>query len=104
MNFGVLGYFVTSNGDGVIIPHAGFSLLVTRGVRIGAEAYVPGAYGPDVRNGGLGKIGVVLWGVRLFGQSVWGDIALADLICDGCGDLYRVLPLGLPFLNLGVGW
>jgi hypothetical protein len=42
--------------------------------------------------------------VRLFGQSVWGDIALADLICDGCGSLYRVLPLGIPFLNLGVGW
>jgi len=46
----------------------------------------------------------VLWGVRLFGQSVWGGIALADLICDRCGSLYRVLPLGIPFLKLGVGW
>ena len=104
LNLGVLSYFVTSNGDGVIIPHAGFSVLATRGVRIGAEVWIPGAYGRDVSNSGLGKIGVVLWGVRLFGQSVWGDIALADLICDGCGSLYRVLPLGIPFLNLGVGW
>jgi hypothetical protein len=104
VNFGVLSYFLTSNGDGVIIPHAGFSMLATPGVRIGAEVWLPGAYGSDVRDAGIGKIGVILWGVRLFGQSVWGDIALADLICDGCGDLYRVLPLGIPFLNLGVGW
>ena len=83
---------------------AGFSALATRGVRIGAEVWIPGAYGRDVSSTGLGKIGVVLWGVRLFGQSVWGDIALADLICDGCGSLYSVLPLGIPFLNLGVGW
>src|SRR5206468_8151908 len=75
-----------------------------RGVRIGAEVWIPGAYGRDVSSTGLGRIGVVLWGVRLFGQSFWGDIALADLICDGCGSLYRVLPLGIPFLNLGVGW
>ena len=104
VNFGVLSYFVTSNGDGVFVPHAGFSMLATRGVRIGAEVWLPGAYGRDVSDGGLGKIGVILWGVRLFGESVWGDIALADLICSGCGDLYRALRLGIPFLNLGVGW
>jgi hypothetical protein len=104
VNLGVLSYFVMSSGNGVIIPHAGFSVLATRGVRIGAEVWIPGAYGRDVGSTALGKIGVVLWGVRLFGQSVWGDIALADLICDGCGSLYSVLPLGIPFLNLGVGW
>ncbi len=104
LNLGVLSYFVTSNGDGVIIPHAGFSVRASRGVRIGAEVWIPGAYGRDVSSTGLGRIGVVLWGVRLFGQSFWGDIALADLICDGCGGLYSVLPLGIPFLNLGVGW
>lgn len=104
VNLGVLGYFVTSNGDGVIVPHAGVSVLAAPRLRIGAEAYVPGAYGPGARNVGLGKIGVVAWGVRLFGEHVWGDIALVDLICDGCGSLYRVLPLGIPFLNLGAGW
>ena len=63
LNLGVLSYFVTSNGDGVIIPHAGFSVLATRGVRIGAEVWIPGAYGRDVSSTGLGRIGVVLWGV-----------------------------------------
>jgi len=86
------------------LPHAGFSLRVSLAVRIGAEAYLPGAYGSDVRNAGIGRVGVVLWGVRLFGNTVWGDIALADVICDGCGSIYRVLPLGIPFLNFGLGW
>ena len=104
LNLGVLAYAVTSNGDSLIIPHAGFSVRVSPAVRIGAEAYMPGAYGSDVRNAGIGKIGIVLWGVRLFGQTVWGDLALADPICDGCGDIYRVLPLGIPFLNFGLGW
>src|SRR5438067_2109420 len=66
LNLGVLSYFVTSNGDGVIIPHAGFSVRASRGVRIDAEVWVPGAYGRDLGSSGLGKIGVVLWGVRLF--------------------------------------
>lgn len=104
LNLGILAYAVTSNGDSVVLPHAGFSLRVSRAVRIGAEAYLPGAYGRDVRNAGLGRVGIVLWGFRLFGDTVWGDIALADLICDGCGSLYRVLPLGIPFLNFGLGW
>jgi len=104
LNLGILAYAVTSNGDSLVLPHAGFSLRVSRAVRIGAEAYLPGAYGNDVRNAGIGRVGIVLWGVRLFGETFWGDIALAELICDGCGSLYRVLPLGIPFLNFGLGW
>lgn len=103
-NLGLLAYTVTSNGDALVMPHAGFSLRVSPGVRLGAEAYLPGAYGNDVRDAGIGKIGIVLWGIRLFGDKFWGDIAFADLVCDGCGSLYRVLPLGIPFLNFGLGW
>jgi hypothetical protein len=103
-NLGLLAYAVTSNGDALIIPHAGFSLRVSPGVRLGAEAFVPGAYGKDLQNDGIGKIGIVLWGLRLFGDKFWGDIAVADPICAGCGDLYKVLPLGIPFLNFGLAW
>jgi hypothetical protein len=44
------------------------------------------------------------WGLRVFGDSIWGDIALVDPFCDGCGSLYKAIPLGLPFLNLGTSW
>jgi hypothetical protein len=104
LNLGVLGYVTSSNGSGAVIPHLGFSARVAQSVRIGAEAYLPGAYGSDVRDAGLGKVGIVVWGVRLIGARFWGDVALVDLVCDGCGELYRVLPLGIPFLNFGLGW
>jgi hypothetical protein len=71
-------------------------------VRLGAEFYLPTL--TSGRDAGLGRIGVLLWGVRLFGETVWGDIALADPFCDGCSSLYRVLPLGIPFLNFGLSW
>ncbi|HYV64867.1 MAG TPA: hypothetical protein VE964_01410 [Myxococcales bacterium] len=103
-NLGLLAYTVTSNGDALVMPHAGFSLRLSSGVRFGAEAYVPGVYGNRVNDEGIGKIGIVLWGIRLFGDKFWGDIAFADPICGGCGDLYRVLPLGIPFLNFGLAW
>ena len=102
-NLGVLGYVTSSRGQ-VVIPHLGFSTRLSSTVRIGAEAYLPGAYGSDVREAGTGKLGVVVWGVRLIGTRFWGDVALVDLICDGCGGLYKVLPLGIPFLNFGLGW
>lgn len=103
-NLGVLGYVTSSRGRGVVIPHLGFSTRISSTVRIGAEAYLPGAYGSDVRDAGPGKLGIVAWGVRLIGTRFWGDVALVDLICDGCGELYSVLPLGIPFLNFGLGW
>jgi hypothetical protein len=43
--------------------------------------------------------GAGTWQAAVALSTVWHG-----LICDGCGSLYRVLPLGIPFLNLGVGW
>ena len=39
--------------------------------------------------------------VRIVGQRMWGDIAFAAPICSGCGELYTVLPLGVPLLGCG---
>ena len=86
-NVGALGYVTTAKAPGVIIPHAGFSVRASSSIRVGAEFYLPGAYGSDVRDGGLGKVGIAVWGFRLIGDRFWGDIAFVDLICDGCGDL-----------------
>jgi len=103
-NIGALAYFVTDEGTGIVMPHAGFSLRLSRAVRFGAEAYVPGVISRNSSDSGFGKLALILWGFRLFGESVWGDIALAEPICGGCGEVYRTLPMGFPFLNLGVGW
>ena len=101
-NLGVLTYFATASSTVVFAPHAGFSLRAAEGVRFGAEVYVPSSTGND----GLafGKAGAILWGFRFFGSRFWGDVALLEPICDGCGGIYSVLPIGIPFVNFGLGW
>jgi hypothetical protein len=101
VNLGALMYFASTSGVGAFAPHAGFSIRSSEHSRFGAEIYLPSlTSGGDA---GVGKIAVVLWGLRFFGESFWGDIALADPFCSGCSDLYKNLPLGIPFLNFGVG-
>ena len=101
-NLGALAYFVSRGGGGVVAPHVGFSVRPSSHVRFGAELYLPAlTSGSD---SGYGRRGVLLWGVRLFGESFWGDIAFVDPFCGGCGSLYSALPLGIPFLNFGLGW
>jgi hypothetical protein len=102
-NLGMLAYFVSSANVGVFVPNLGFSVRVSQSVRFGAELYLPAATGGG-SNLGFGRAAVLLWGLRIFGDSIWGDVALADPFCDGCSDLYKSLPLGIPFLNFGVGW
>jgi hypothetical protein len=104
VNAGLLGYFVSSKNTAILIPHAGFSVRVSKSVRLGAEGYLLGAYGPTSNNEGIGKRAALVWGVHLFGEKSWGDIALVYPLCEGCFGLYSVLPLGIPFLNFGHGW
>ena len=101
-NAGVLAFYASSSNTAVFAPHAGFSVRISPGARLGAEAYLIGWSGD--RSSGFGKFGLVLWGLRIFGESLWGDIALAEPICDSCGGIYRVLPIGIPFLNFGLSW
>ena len=107
INVGVLGFYGTSGHDaaGLVVPHLGASLRVSERVRFGIEGYAPGLFsGAGDSNQGFGHFGAIAWGFRLFGDSVFGDVALVDPICSGCGDLYKVIPLGIPFLNFGTSW
>jgi hypothetical protein len=105
VNFGLLAAWgKSSDTAGAFAAHAGGSVRVGRRIRLGAEVYVPGIYGNDVSDSGFGKVAALLWGVRIFSDSLWGDIAMFDPICSGCGDIYKTIPLGIPFLNFGAGW
>jgi hypothetical protein len=84
-------------GVSLAIPHLGVSHRVSDRVRLGAELYVPMLVSETTE---LDMAALVL-GVRIFGKSIWGDIALIEPICDGCGEVYSTIPLGIPFVNLG---
>jgi hypothetical protein len=97
----VYGASADGGTGGFALPNFGGSFRLGEVVRLGAELYFPTGLGEDSF---LGEVVLLLWGIRLFGDHVWGDIALADPICDGCADIYQVIPLGIPFLNIGGSW
>jgi len=105
VNLGGLVYFFSVGRESVTfaLPHIGGSYMISKRVRLGGEIYFPMGLSDDT-DPALGEFVAVLWGVRIFGDAVWGDIALFDPICDGCEEIYRVIPLGIPFLNIGFGF
>lgn len=90
----------------IFFPNVGGSLRATRRIRVGAEVVVPGIYIQDdpEEQLELGKTFVLIYGVRIIGESLWGDISFVAPFCDGCDELYQVLPLGIPLLGFGISW
>ncbi len=103
VNAGVAVYGLSSSDDDVaaVVPHIGGSLKLAARLKVNAELY-----GITTTDGGVdfGELFLLMWGVRIFGDSLWGDIALIDPICEDCGEIYEVIPLGIPFLNVGASW
>ena len=105
--FNVGSQFYGSNVDddalAIALPNVGGSIRLSGSTRLNAELYLPTGLG-DAADLDLGDFMALLWGIRLFGDHLWGDIALLDPICDGCSEIYETIPLGIPFLNLGGNW
>lgn len=93
------GVFVGDFKGGALLPYAGISKRVTRRVALGLEVVMPGYFDGDTT--WLGKLGLIIYGLRIMGGSVWGDISFALPIFEGCSYLYRYLPIGIPLLGFG---
>ena len=83
------------------LPNIGGSVRLSGATRFGAELYLPASLEEDSE---LGEFAALLWGIRLFGDDVWGAVALVEPMCEGCSDVYQLIPLGIPFLNVGGSW
>ena len=96
----VYGLFVDHDGLGLVLPYAGVSVPLGKRTSFGAEFVAPGAF--TSKDSYFGKLEFLIYGLRIKGESMWGDIAFAAPICEGgCGDFYRVLPFGFPLLDFG---
>ena len=99
----VYGIFITHDSLGLVLPYAGLSLSLGTRVSLGVEFVAPGVF--DSHHSLFGEIEFLLWGLRIKGERIWGDIGFVDPICKGgCGGFYRIMPLGCPLLNLGVNF
>ncbi|HEY5282104.1 MAG TPA: hypothetical protein VIM14_04875 [Polyangia bacterium] len=96
----VYGVFVDHESAGLVLPYAGISFPISRRASLGVEFVAPGVF--DSKDSYFGKIEFLLYGLRIRGDSIWGDIGFVAPICEGgCGDFYQVLPFGFPLLNFG---
>lgn len=83
------------------LPSIGFSRRLSRTVRLNVELYKPISPNFDVDNA---TVWAVLYGVRLFGDEIYGDVSFLIPIYPSAGDLLKYAPLGLPLLTFGYRW
>jgi hypothetical protein len=97
------GETYATGGDEVgswgVLPRVGVSSRLSKLVRLNLEVVSP--LGPEFDNG---RNWGVLYGVRLFGDELFGDINFFIPVFDGAEDILKYAPLGLPLLSFGYNW
>jgi len=81
------------------IPDLGLSWRVSRRVRLNLEVHVPLGDFEDV-----GKVWLLLYGVRVLGRGVYLDLTFLAPLCPGVSSFYSSLPLGVPMASVGLDW
>jgi hypothetical protein len=85
----------------VSAPTIGASWRFAEHVRANLEVAAPLLAGADYPNG---EVWVVTYGVRIFGDNLYGDVAFVLPIHEGMGDYIKYVPLGFPLPGLGYQW
>ncbi len=83
------------------LPSVGFSARVSRAIRLNIELYKPLSSEFEDDNA---KIWAVLYGIRIFGDELYGDVSFVVPIYPGVGEVLRYAPLGIPLLVFGYRW
>jgi hypothetical protein len=103
LSFPVLGVTTNDDTDWLAIPSIGFSAQVSRRVKINLELYCPLAGFMD--DGiGQGEFWLLLYGIRIFGEQIYGDISFALPVFEHMGDILEYTPFGYPLLGFGFQW
>ncbi|MCB0308414.1 MAG: hypothetical protein KDD48_03500 [Bdellovibrionales bacterium] len=102
LNFSVLTYGGHAAGSTgyVVIPSVGGNLQVSNSIKLNLEVMT--FLMPQQKSNA--EIWAVMYGIRLFGGHMHGDIAFLAPVGSGVGSLYKVSPLGIPVLQFGASW
>jgi hypothetical protein len=85
----------------VVLPNVGFSARVSKRVKLNFELYAP-LSGELEEN--LGKIWLFMYGARIFGESIYGDVSFAWPFFPDFWDVMKYMPMGVPMLSFGFRW
>jgi hypothetical protein len=86
-----------------VLPTVGLSWRFHRKLMLNLEVYAP--LGSLLDEAGLnGRVWAVLYGLRIFGEHIFGDIGFVIPIFPEVDELLVYAPIGLPVLSFGYRW
>jgi hypothetical protein len=83
------------------MPNVGLSWRFARRLKLNLELYVPLMDDHPVGNA---KLWVLLYGLRFFGDSIYGDVSFAMPFWPDMGEVMKYVPTGFPLLTFGFQW
>lgn len=102
LNVSLLGAGLFGPGSPVaqLLPSLGGSWRIGDFIRLNLELYAPLGTAQD-----NGRNWAIMYGIRLFGEHLFGDISFAIPIFRRAGDRFlKYSPLGFPLLGIGYQW
>ena len=84
-----------------VTPTVGFGWRVARRVKLNAELYIPLTEDSPVGNG---KLWILLYGVRIFGEHIYGDVSFVIPFWPDMSEIMKYIPIGFPLLTFGSQW
>lgn len=89
----------------LFLPSLGGSYRVSRLVKLNAELLAPGLIDGDGESVfDYGEVWTLIYGLRIMGESIYGDVSFVVPMFENAWELLRYIPLGFPFLHFGVQW
>ncbi len=83
----------------VLAPSLGVSGQVGRRVKLNLELYCP--LGDHDLNG---RVWAILYGIRIFGERIFGDVSFIIPAYPGADEVLQYAPIGFPLLTFGFLW
>jgi hypothetical protein len=83
------------------LGNLGVSWRAARWARLNLELFMPLHQEADGING---QLVVMMYGLRIFGEHIFGDIAMMLLFHEELIQVHKYMPLGVPYLTFGYRW
>lgn len=84
-----------------VVPMISGAARVHRMVKLIVELWIPVVGTPREVLPMSGELAVLMYGIRLFGDEIFGDISFLWPITEDAWDFMQYMPMGIPLLNFG---
>ena len=84
-----------------VVPMLSGAARVHRMVKLVAELWIPVVGTADEIVPLSGELAILMYGIRLFSDQIFGDISFLWPIREGVWDFMQYMPMGIPLLNFG---